>query len=159
MVDNKLKNMGGKQMTKLETVEYLPFEEIKQVDENGEEFWYARELQEVLKYTQWRNFQKIIDRAILACQNIGMNSSDQFVDVSKLIKMAKKAERKIIDYKLTRYACYLIVQIADKIRSAMINMGTTLPENLPIPVKSIQVIEREEIKKLRNYKGQLMLDE
>jgi DNA-damage-inducible protein D len=290
--------MGEKQMKKLEAVEYLPFEEIRQVDENGSEFWYARDLQDVLEYTQWRNLQKIINRSRLACRSSGLSVDDHFADVSKMIKLGKKAERKITDYKLTRYACYLIVQngdprkeiiafgqtyfaiqtqrqeladtfnqldennkrlvvrgnikqwnmllaeaayksgvitaeefsifqnssymglyggltvsdiherkelrenerildfmgstelivnlfrisqteeklnlektsfaeeannihfqIADKIRNVMIDMGTTLPENLPKPEKSIQIIEREEIKKLRNHKGQLMLDE
>jgi len=285
-------------MAKLEAVEYESFEEIKQTDENGNEFWYARDLSVVLQYTQWRNFHKVIDRAMLACQNSGFAVGDHFAEVSKTIQMPKTAEKQVIEYKLTRYACYLVVQngdprkeiialgqtyfaiqtrrqeladtfnqldennkrlvvrgnikqwnqllaeaahkagvitdeefaifqnagymglyggltvadihrrkglqknekildfmgstelianlfrisqteeklkidqastaveaneihyqIAEKIRKAMIDMGTTLPENLPTPDKSIQIIEREEIKKLRNSKTKLMLDE
>ena len=247
---------------------------------------------------EWENFHKVIDRAILACKNSGFDVDDHFPDVRKTIKMPKTAEKQVIDYKLTRYACYLIVQngnprkeiialgqtyfaiqtrrqeladtfnqldennkrlvvrgnikqwnqllaqaahnagvitdeefaifqnsgymglyggltvadihrkkglkekekildfmdstelianlfrisqteeklkidntntaaeanevhykIAEKIRVAMIDMGTTLPENLPTPRKSIQAIEREEIRKLRKSKIKLMLDE
>jgi len=299
-------------MAKLQAAEYESFEAIKQTDENGSEFWYARELQEVLLYTEWRNLSKVIDRAMLACKNSGFDVDDHFVETSKMVEMPSKPRKNkdeigfvevnktksIIDYKLTRYACYLIVQngdprkeiialgqtyfaiqtrrqeladtfnqldennkrlvvrgnikqwnqllaqaaynagvitdeefaifqnagymglyggmtvadihrkkglkekekildfmgstelvanlfrisqteeklkiddtstpaeanethykIAEKIRAAMIDMGTTLPENLPTPDKSIQVIEREEIRKLRESKTPLMLDE
>jgi DNA-damage-inducible protein D len=285
-------------MAKLDAIEYKSFEEIKQTNESDVEYWYARDLQSVLQYTQWRNFQKVIDRAMLACKNSGFDVTEHFAEVSKTIKMPKTAEKLVIDYKLTRYACYLIVQngdprkeiiahgqtyfaiqtrrqeladafnqldennkrlvvrgnikqwnqllaeaahnagvitdeefaifqnagymglyggltvadihgrkalkpkekildhmgstelianlfrisqteeklkldntsraveanevhyqIAEKIRKAMVEMGTTLPENLPTPEKSIQTVEREEIKKLRNPKTKLMLDE
>ena len=285
-------------MTKLYAIEYESFETIKQTTANGIEFWYARDLQNALQYTQWRNFHKVIDRAMLACKNSGFNIEDHFAGISKTIQMPKTAKKQVIDYKLTRYACYLIVQngdprkeiialgqtyfaiqtrrqeladtfnqldennkrlvvrgnikqwnqllakaahtagvitdeeiaifqnagymglyggltvadihqrkglkkeekildfmgstelianlfrisqteeklkidqtssaveaneihykIAEKIRLAMVDMGTNLPENLPTPEKSIQIIEREEIKKLRNSKTKLMLDE
>lgn len=285
-------------MSNLNAEEYKTFESIKHVRENGTEFWYARELAKVLDYTEWRNFQKVIDRAILACKNSGFNVLDHFVEVNKTIEMPKRAKKDIPDYELTRYACYLIVQngdprkeiialgqtyfaiqtrrqevqdafnqldennkrlvvrgnikqwnqllaeaahnagvitdeefaifqnagymglyggmtvsdihtkkglkknekildymgstelianlfrisqteeklkrdeistaieannthyeVADKIRKAIIEMGATLPEDLPVPDKGIQTIEREEIRKLRNSKRKLMLDE
>lgn len=285
-------------MPNLNAEEYKTFESIKHVRENGTEFWYARELAKVLDYTEWRNFQKVIDRAILACKNSGFNVLDHFVEVNKTIEMPKTAKKQIADYELTRYACYLIVQngdprkeiialgqtyfaiqtrrqevqdafnrldendkrlvtrgnikqwnqllaeaahnagvisdeefaifqnagymglyggmtvsdihakkglkkndkildymgstelianlfrisqteeklkrdevstaasannthyeVAEKIRKAIIEMGATLPEDLPVPEKSIQMIEREEIRKLRNPKKKLMLDE
>ena len=298
-------------MAKLDAVEYESFEEIKQTDESDAEFWYARDLQEALLYKEWRNFQKVIERAMLACKNSGYIVSEHFTDTNKTVVMPSKPRKNgelgfvevnktknIVDYKLTRYACYLIVQngdprkevialgqtyfaiqtrrqeladafnqldennkrlvvrgnikqwnqllaeaafnagviteeefaifqnagymglyggltvadihrkkrlkdkekildfmgstelianlfrisqteeklrldnvttpieanethyqIAEKIRNAMVAMGTTLPENLPTPDKSIQIIEREEIKKLRNSKTKLMLDE
>jgi DNA-damage-inducible protein D len=65
-------------MSKLIAKEYQGFEQIKHVDENGEEFWYARELAPVLEYIQWRNFSKVLDRAMLACQNSGFQVYDQF---------------------------------------------------------------------------------
>ena len=285
-------------MAKLEAEEYKSFEEIKQIDENGNGFWYARDLARALQYVQWRNFQKVIDRAILACKNSGFDISAHFVEVNKMVKIGMETPKQLKDYKLTRYACYLIVQngdprkeiialgqtyfaiqtrrqeladtfnqldennkrlvvrgnikqwnqllaqaahnagvitdeefaifqnagymglyggltvadihrkkgldknekildfmgstelianlfrisqteeklkidqtssageaneihykIAEKIRKAMIDMGTTLPEDLPTPDKSIQTVEREEIRKLRNSKTKLMLDE
>jgi len=285
-------------MADLIAEEYRTFESIKHTDESGEESWFARDLQDVLQYTQWRNFQKVIDRAMLACKNSGFDVAEHFAEVSKTIKMPKTAEKSVPDYRLSRYACYLIVQngdprkeiialgqtyfaiqtrraevadtfnqldennkrlvvrgnikqwnqmlaqaahnagviteeefaifqnagymglyggltvadiharkklnenekildfmgstelianlfrisqaeeklktdkasnpidannihykVAEKIRNAMIEMGTTLPENLPTPEKSIQTIEREEIRKLRNSVKPLMLDE
>ena len=285
-------------MAKLEAEEYKTFEAIKQTSIEGYEYWSARDLQKVLLYTEWRNFSKVIDRALLACKNSGFKVKEHFVEVNKTIKMPKTAEKYIIDFDLTRYACYLIVQngdprkeiialgqtyfaiqtrrqeladtfnqldennkrlvvrgnikqwnqllaeaaynagviteeefgifqnagymglyggltvadihrkkklkkkekildfmgstelianlfrisqteeklkieqtstaveanaihykIAEKIRIAMIEMGTTLPENLTTPDKSIQVIEREEIKKLKETRLNLMLDE
>ena len=285
-------------MAKLNSEEYKSFEGIKQTDESGKEYWLARELAPVLEYSKWENFHKVIKRAMLACKNSGFDVADHFPDVRKMVEIGSGAEKAVIDYKLTRYACYLIVQngdprkeiialgqtyfaiqtrraevadtfnqldennkrlvvrgnikqwnqllaeaarnagvitdeefaifqnsgymglyggmtvadiharkglnekekildfmgstelianlfrisqteeklkkdevssaveannvhysIAEKIRKAMIDMGTTLPENLPTPEKSIQVIEREEIKKLRQSKKPLMLDE
>lgn len=285
-------------MSNLNSEEYKSFEGIKHVRDNGTEFWYARELAEVLEYVQWRNFQKVIDRAILACKNSGFEDQDHFAEVSKMVLIGSSTQRKVKDLELTRYACYLIVQngdprkeiialgqtyfaiqtrrqevqdafnqldennkrlvargnikqwnqllaeaahnagvitdeefaifqnagymglyggmtvsdihakkglkkndkildymgstelitnlfrisqteeklkrdevttaaaannthyeVAEKIRKAIIEMGATLPEDLSVPEKSIQTIEREEIRKLRNSKKKLMLDE
>ena len=239
-------------MAKLNAEEYKSFEGIKQI-EDGFEFWYARDLAGVLNYSKWENFSKVINRAMLACKNSGYEVDDHFPEVRKMVEIGSEAKRNLIDYKLTRYACYLVVQNGDprkeiialgqtyfaiqtrraevadtfnqldennkrlvvrgnikqwnqllaeaahnagvitdeefaifqnagymglyggltvsdihakkgltekeKIRKAMIDMGATLPENLPRPEKSIQTIEREEIKKLRNSNKKLMLDE
>jgi len=104
--------------------EYEQFENIKHVNENGIEFWYARELSGVLEYTEWRNFTKVIDKAMLACHNSGFECADHFVDVNKMITVAKGAKRKIADYELSRYACYLIVQNGDP-RKEPIALGQT----------------------------------
>ena len=111
-------------MAKLEAMEYESFEGIKQTDEKGNEFWFARDLQNTLQYTQWRNFQQVIDRAMLACKNSGCNAVDHFAVVSKTVKMPKSAIKRVIDYKLTRYACYLIVQNGDS-RKEIIAIGQT----------------------------------
>lgn len=284
-------------MAKLNAEEYKSFEGIKQIG-NGIEFWYARDLAVVLNYLKWENFSKVVKRAMLACKNSGYDIDEHFPEVRKMFEIGNGAKRTKIDYKLTRYACYLIVQngdprkevialgqtyfaiqtrraevadtfnqldesnkrlvvrgnikqwnqllaeaahnsgvitdeefalfqnsgymglyggltvadihdrkglhekekildfmgstelianlfrisqteeklkkdavstpveannvhyeVAEKIRKAMIDMGATLPEDLPKPEKSIQIIEREEIQKLRNSNKKLMLDE
>jgi len=77
------------------------------------ECWSARELQEILGYTNWRNFLKVIDKAKLSCKNSGAIISDHFADIGKMIDLAKGAQRQVVDYALTRYACYLIAQNGD----------------------------------------------
>ena len=89
------------------------FEDIKHIDEYGNEFWYARELQKVLEYKDWRNFKKVIDKAIISVKNSVSNEKDWIVEVDKPIKTGKGKKEIIKDYKLSRYICYLIVQNAD----------------------------------------------
>ena len=95
------------------------FESIKHIDENGIEYWYARELQNVLNYKEWRKFENVINKAKEACENSDISIFDHFVDVAKTIKMPKGAEKTIIDYRLTRYACYLIAQNGDSRKKAI----------------------------------------
>ena len=89
------------------------FEAIKHIDEKDNEYWEARELQKVLGYTEWRKFTGVIKKAIVACETSNNDSSYHFVQVDKMIDLAKSARRKITDYHLTRYACYLIAQNGD----------------------------------------------
>lgn len=88
------------------------FESIKHIDENGVEFWYARELMTMLEYSKWGNFVKVIDKAKQSCKSSNINIIDHFADVGKMVK-AGVANKKIDDLKLTRYACYLIAQNGD----------------------------------------------
>lgn len=111
-------------MSNLIAKEYKSFEAIKHLSEDGHEFWYARELAMVLEYVQWRNFVKVLDRAMLACKNSGYEIMDHFAEVSKTIIMPKTATKQVVDYKLTRYACYLIVQNGDP-RKEVIALGQT----------------------------------
>lgn len=87
-----------------------PFDEIKQVDENGNEYWLARQLQPLLGYTQWRRFEETIERAKLACQNSGVNQQEHFIHLPGL---ATGKGRFGDNYQLTRYACYLTAMNGD----------------------------------------------
>lgn len=98
--------------TELITQLHKTFEEHVHT-EDGIEFCYARELQILLGYDKWDNFEKVIDKAKTACKGSKQKPSDHFVDVNKMIKVAKGAERDLSDIKLTRYACYLIAQNGD----------------------------------------------
>jgi len=82
-------------------------------EKDGMEFWFARNLQALLGYTQWRNFLLVIDKSKIACNNAGQNIDDHFADVSKMANIGSGAERPVEDIMLTRYACYLIAQNGD----------------------------------------------
>ncbi|MDD4402532.1 MAG: BRO family protein [Desulfitobacteriaceae bacterium] len=99
------------------------FEDIKHLTEDGIEFWYARELQTVLEYTQWRNFESVINKAKMSCINSENDVGDHFADVSKIVE-AGISIKDIGDIKLSRYACYLIVQNGDP-RKEVIALGQT----------------------------------
>ena len=99
-------------MKNLQNTEYKNFEDIKNIREDGTEFWYARELCRVLQYSKWENFAKVIDKAKMACKNSGNNLDNDFPEVRKIVD-AGALQKNIIDYELSRYACYLIVQNGD----------------------------------------------
>ena len=100
------------------------FESIKHIDGDDVEFWYARELMKVLQYSNWQNFEKIINKAKISCENSGISVFEHFIDVNKLSKRANNAEVEIKDYELTRYACYLIAQNGDS-RKKVIALAQT----------------------------------
>ena len=89
------------------------FEDIKHIDEYGNEYWLARDLQKVLEYKDWRNFKKVIDKAIMSANNSIQGNEDWVVEINKPITTGKGKQEFIKDYKLSRYICYLIVQNAD----------------------------------------------
>ena len=103
--------------------EYKCFEDIKQLRTDGTEFWCARELAAVLDYTKWENFAKVIKRAQIACENSGRSISCDFPEVRKIVN-AGATSKTILDYELSRYACYLIVQNGDP-RKEVIALGQT----------------------------------
>ena len=100
------------------------FEDIKHFDENNQEYWYARELMIALEYAKWEKFHNVIDSAKIACDKSNNLIEDHFPQVGKMVKIGSKTSRKVLDYKLTRYACYLIVQNADP-RKETVALGQT----------------------------------
>ena len=100
------------------------FENLKHVNEYGQEFWYARELQVALEYSQWRYLKEAIERAKTACTNSGQNMTDHFAEVRKMVEIGSNAKREIEDIALSRYACYLIVMNGDP-RKEVIALGQT----------------------------------
>ncbi|TAE73124.1 MAG: DNA damage-inducible protein D [Bacteroidetes bacterium] len=94
------------------------FEEHTQ-NQDGLEFWYARDLQKLLEYADWRNFLKVIEKAKESCENADSSVSEHFVDINKMVTVGSGAEREIEDILLTRYACYLVAQNADPQKQAV----------------------------------------
>lgn len=111
-------------MNKIKEYKEKMFEDIKHIDEEGNEYWLARELQSTLGYHQWRSINDLIVRAKVACKESKYNVDDHFAVQRKMIKLAKGAARKVIDYELSRYACYLIVMNGNP-KKEIIALGQT----------------------------------
>ena len=111
-------------MPDIEKYSEATFENIKHINEYGQEFWYARELQQALEYTEWRNFSAVVEKAKAACSASGNEVDDHFVDVNKMVDIGSGTQREIDDVTLSRYACYLIVMNGDP-RKQIIAVGQT----------------------------------
>ena len=111
-------------MNELEKINETIFESIKHVDDDGNEYWYARELQKVLEYTQWRSINDLIKRAKVACKESDNNIHDHFAVQRKMVDIGSNTQREVLDYKLSRYACYLIAQNGDS-RKKVIALAQT----------------------------------
>ena len=115
------------------------FEDIKHIDDAGNEYWYARELQVVLGYTEWRKFKGVIEKAISSCKTSKICPSDHFVGADKMVYTGSTAKREIEDYKLSRYACYLIAQNGDP-RKEVIALAQTY---FAIQTRKQEILEKE----------------
>jgi DNA-damage-inducible protein D len=91
--------------------------ESARYETEGIEYWSARYLQIIFNYSDWRNLVRVVEKAKQACKNAGEDIGDHFVDITKMIELAKGAQREVEDYALTRYACYLIAQNGDSAKS------------------------------------------
>ena len=146
-------------MKKIENNTQSIFEKIKNTDENGNEYWYARELKIVLEYKQWRRFEEAIIKSKESCKNSNYNVFDHFANVGKMISLGKGGTRRVNDYKLSRYACYLIAQNGDS-RKRVIALAQTyfayqtrkqeLSEDLPTPKISTKKIKKGETNEIQS---------
>lgn len=100
-------------MNNLENNRLSVFEQIRRIDEHKQEYWSARDLAKVLEYTDYRNFVVVLKKAKQACENSAQKVQDHFVDFNDMIEIGKGGKRSVESVKLSRYACYLIVQNAD----------------------------------------------
>ena len=126
-------------MNELEKINETIFESIKHVDDDGNEYRYARELQKVLEYTEWRKFVGVIKKAINSCKASNYVTSNHFVGADKMINLGKGGQRKVSDYKLSRYACYLIAQNGDS-RKKVIALAQTY---FAIQTRKHELLEQE----------------
>ncbi len=115
------------------------FEKIKHFDEIGNEYWEARELQNILEYKRWDKFRNVINNAILACTESNINPINHFSQVGKMVTIGSNSTRKLIDYKLSRYACYLIVQNANPSKKS-VALGQTY---FAIQTRKMELTESE----------------
>ncbi len=113
MTDHKISNQHHK-----------TFESIKYTDKKGNEYWLARQLSEVLSYSEYRHFQPVIERAKEACKNSSQPLENHFEDVLDMVDIGSNAKRSIRDIHLSRYACYLVVQNGDPSKSVIANGQT-----------------------------------
>lgn len=130
---------GGFIMNNIQNYQENIFETIKHIDEYGNEYWLARDLMQVLKYVEWRKFSNAIKRAMLSCENSNSVVEDHFVVVDKMVQIGSGAKRKQEDYRLSRYACYLIVQNGDS-RKQEVALGQTY---FAIQTRKMELIEYE----------------
>lgn len=137
--------------------EETKFEAARRVDEAGVEYWSARDLQEILEYTAWQNFTKAIQKAMVACEQSDQDIDDHFIETIEMVSLGSGAKRPIKDFRLSRYACYLIIQNADPAKP-MVALGQTY---FAVQTRKQEVFEqasederrlmlREELKKHNN---------
>ena len=138
--------------TKLTPKAVSLFESIKNIDENGNEYWTSRSLWKILEYTEYRHFLPVIEKAKLACKNSGQKIEDHFEDILEMIVIGKGGERQVDSVKLSRYACYLIVQNADPSKKIVAQGQTYFAIQTRIAevqqMKEYQVLSTEEEKRL-----------
>lgn len=137
----------------IDKLDHKTFENIKHIDQDGNEFWYARELSKVLDYTDFRNFSKVIEKAKTACTNSGQNIDAHIVEVNEEIKHGKGASNFYKSYALSRYACYLIVQNGDSKKQVIANGQTYFA----VQTRKQEIKESEEFNQLKENEKRLFL--
>ncbi len=133
--------------------EQTPFERIRQMDDDGTEYWSARDLMKVLDYAEWRNFKTALIKAQLACENSGQDPADHFVDATKMVPLGSDARREVEDMHLSRYACYLIVQNADP-NKEVVALGQTY---FAVQTRRQEISDAEALAELTEDQRRLLL--
>ncbi len=126
-------------MQEIENYNKIVFEQIKHIDSNGEEYWEARELMKILEYNKWENFHKVLKKSMVACEKSNNNIFDHFPENRKMVFIGSNAKRAQVDYKLSRYACYLIVQNSDP-KKEVVALGQTY---FAIQTRKMELTEEE----------------
>lgn len=126
-------------MNKIKEYNETIFESVKHIDEQGNEYWFARELQIALDYKKWQKFINVIENAKMACEQSKFIIDDHFTQVGKMVDIGSKTSRSIVDYKLSRYACYLIVQNSNP-RKEVVALGQTY---FAIQTRKQEITEQE----------------
>jgi len=126
-------------MNELKDYKEKTFDEIKHLDELGNEYWEARELMKVLEYSKWEHFAKVINKAKISCKLSNANIDDHFPIKGKIVKSGATT-KEVIDYKLSRYACYLIVQNANPARHKSVALGQTY---FAVQTRKMEITEKE----------------
>jgi len=137
----------------IKEINSLTFEDIKQIDEDGTEFWYARALAKILEYSDFRNFLKVVEKAKKACINSNYELSDHLVEVTEVVKGGSGVSNPYPSYKLSRYACYLIVQNADPSKPIVANGQTYFA----IQTRRQELKDNSDFKQLTEDKKRLYL--
>ncbi len=137
----------------IEKKHHQTFEEIKQTAGNGKEFWTARKLSKTLDYSEYRHFIPVVERAKEACQNSGHGVADHFEDVLDMVEIGSGAKRTLEDIRLSRYACYLIVQNADPSKPVIANGQTYFA----IQTRRQELADDEDFKRLKEEEKRLFL--
>lgn len=143
-------SMNGKEIKK---VHHQTFEELKHKSDAGFEFWYARDLQPVLDYNTWDKFKRVIQTAMTACENSGQPTENHFSQMGKMVRIGSDAQREIEDYRLSRYACYLIVQNGDPTKPVIANGQTYFA----IQTRRQELVDDEAFQKLKEDEKRLFL--
>jgi DNA-damage-inducible protein D len=130
-----------------------PFEAIRQTDDHGNEYWRARDLANILQYDDYRNFQRVIEKAKVACEQSSQAVSDHFVDVTDMIVVGKGARRRRPDVHLSRYACYLIIQNADP-EKPLVSLGQTY---FAVQTRRQELADEEALAQLSEEQRRLLL--
>ncbi len=121
------------------------FEDLKKVDENGNEYWSGRELYPAIEYARWDGFLNVIEKAIEACKNSSCQPEDHFRQVVKMVSLGSGSERGVEDYNLSRYACYLIIQNADPSKP-IVALGQTY---FAVQTRKQEILEQSEYQRLK----------